>query len=455
MKVAVIGGGYVGLTSAVCYCEFGFDVLLIEKDKDRLELLKKGISASSEIGLESGLQKHLRNGAIHFSETIEDDISNVDAIVISVATTTPNGPDSDLTTLHEVIQEIALSLTADKYIGIFIKTSVPVGTCTIIANNMRFMRPDLTPGKHYDIIANPSFLREGSAIHDFINSNRVLVGLENENSKEAKKLTLNLYASLVNLGVPFIFTNFESAELIRAATIAFITTKMTFINEIAELCDRVGANINTVIRGIALDQGIGYKAFQITPGFGGTSYPRTVRILANTANNLGLDLNILNSVISANTKRISSIKGRIINIIQDNEGIINKKVAIFGLSFKPLTSDIRESASIFVIRDLLSEGLDVSVYDPAYGLKSKEIKKIPQDILENEKFHLEESAYDAANQSDIIVIMTNWAEFMTLDFKKISELMNKKQNEKPVILDYRNMFSKTDLSDFEYISQGC
>ena len=454
MKVAVIGGGYVGLTSAICYCEFGFDVLLIEKDKNRLALLEKGISVSSEIGLESGLRKHIKNGAIRFSNTIEENIQNAEAIVISVATTTQNRPDSDLTTLHEVIQEIALSLTPDKYTGIFIKTSVPVGTCTIIANNMRFMRPDLISGKHYDIIANPSFLREGSAIHDFINPNRVLIGFETENSKKAKELTLNLYASLVNLSVPFIFTNFESAELIRAATIAFITTKMAFINEMAELCDRIGANINSVIKGIALDQGIGYKAFQITPGFGGTSYPRTVRILSNTANCLGLDLNILNSVISSNTKRISSIKDRILNIIKD---ITNPsdKVAILGLSFKPLTSDIRESASIFVIRDLLTENLDVSVYDPAYEPKSKEIEKIPQDIRGNEKFHLEESAYDAANQSDILVIMTNWAEFMALDFKKISELMNKKQNEKPVILDYRNMFSKEELSDFQYISQGC
>lgn len=455
MNVVVIGGGYVGLTSAICYCEFGFDVLLIEKDENRLALLEKGISVSSEVGLESGLQKHIKNKAIHFSNTIEEDIKNADAIVISVATTTPSGPDSDLTTLHEVIQEIALSLTPDKYTGIFIKTSVPIGTCTIIANNMRFMRPDLTPGKHYDIIANPSFLREGSAIHDFINPNRVLIGFETDNSKKAKELALKIYASLVNLSVPFIFTNFETAELIRAATIAFITTKMTFINEIAELCDRVGANINTVIKGIALDQGIGYKAFQITPGYGGTSYPRTVRILSNTANCLGLDLNVLNSVISSNTKRISSIKDRILSIIQDSENNLNKRVAIFGLSFKPLTSDIRESASISVIKDLISQSLDVSVYDPAYNPKSKEVNKIPQDIRESEKFHLEDSAYDATNQSDILVIMTNWAEFMTLDFKKISELMNKKRNEKPIILDYRNMFSKEDLPDFQYISQGC
>lgn len=230
---------------------------------------------------------------------------------------------------------------------------------------------------------------------------------------------------------------------------------MAFINEIANFCDRIGANVNAVIKGIALDQGIGYKAFQITPGFGGTSYPRTVRILSNTANNLGIDLNVLNSVISSNTKRISSIKDRILNIIQDNEDVSNKRVAIFGLSFKPQTSDIRESASVFVVKDLLEKNIDVAVYDPAYELKTKEIDKIPLDIRNNKKFHLEKSAYDAANQSDIIVIMTNWAEFMTLDFKKISELMNKKPNKKPVILDYRNMFFREELPDFEYIPQGC
>ena len=455
MKVVVIGGGYVGLTSAVCYCEFGFDVLLIEKDKNRLELLQKGISTSSEVGLEPGLKKHIKNEMIHFSNSIDKNIEDADAIVISIATTKQNGPDSDLTALHETIQEVALFLSNNKYTGIFIKTSVPVGTCTIIANNLRFMRPDLISGKHYDIIANPSFLREGSAIHDFITPNRVIIGFETENHKKAKDLALKLYTSLVNLAVPFIFTNFESAELIRAATIAFITTKMAFINETADFCDRIGANVNAVIKGIALDQGIGYKAFQITPGFGGTSYPRTVRILSNTANNLGIDLNVLNSVISSNTKRISSIKDRILNIIQDNEDVSNKRVAIFGLSFKPQTSDIRESASVFVVKDLLEKNIDVAVYDPAYELKTKEIDKIPLDIRNNKKFHLEKSAYDAANQSDIIVIMTNWAEFMTLDFKKISELMNKKPNKKPVILDYRNMFFREELPDFEYIPQGC
>lgn len=454
MKVTVVGGGYVGLTSAICFCEFGFEVLLIEKDKNKLELLKKGISISSEIGLESGLQKHIKDNLITFAGDINENIRDSEAVVISVATTFLDGPDSDLTTLHETIQDIAFHLSPAGYTGIFIKTSVPVGTCRIIANNMKFMRPDLTPGKHYDIIANPSFLREGSAIHDFITPNRAVIGFAGKDFKKAKELSLKLYKSLVNLSIPFIFTNFESAELIRAATIAFITTKMAFINEIAELCTRTGADINTVTKGIALDQGIGHNSLQVSPGVGGTSYPRTVRILSKTANCLGLGLEILNSVMRSNENRISSIKTRILNLISTND-LAAKKVAILGLSFKPLTSDIRESASIFVIKDLLHEKVNVSVYDPAYELKSKEIKKIPHEILESDKFHLAESAYDAASQSDIVVIMTNWAEFMSLDFKKIAELMNKDKNHKPILLDYRNMFTREDLPEFEYIAQGC
>lgn len=286
-----------------------------------------------------------------------------------------------------------------------------------------------------------------------MNPNRVLVGFEKTESPKAKELTLELYDTLVKLRAPFIFSNFESVELIRAATIAFISTKMAFINEIAEFCDRTGADINAVIRGIALDQGIGYKALQVSPGFGGTTFPRNDRILLNSANCLGLDLKVLNGVMESNTRRISAIKDRILAILQDAGSA--RKSAIFGLSFKPLTSDIRESASIIAIKDLLQENVEVSVYDPAYTSTSNEIEKIPLEIRENPKFHLEDSAYDAANQSDILVIMTNWSEFASLDFNKIAELMNKTPNKKPVILDYRNMFSKDDLPEFEYIAQGC
>jgi len=453
MNVTVVGGGYVGLVSAICFCDFGFNVRIVDGSSERLEKLKAGESTVYEIGLDQGLKKSINSNLISFSNNLSESIENSDAIVIAVAITKPNGTDSDLSLLHETAKTIALSLSDDRYIGIFIKTSVPVGTCSVIANNLRFMRPDLTPGKHYDIIANPGFLREGSAIRDFMTPNRAIIGTESDSPK-ARKLISELYASLINMKVPFIYTNFETAELIRSATIGFTATKMAFINEMADVCDRVGADINVVIKGIALDQGIGYKSFMVSPGIGGTSFPRTVRILCNTADSLGVDLDVLNGVLKSNTNRIADIKDRIVRLIEDGNPASSKKVSIFGLAFKPLTNDIRESASILVINDLLNCGIPVYAYDPLFRPESKELPRIPPKIFEDSNFHITDSVYEAAMQSDIIVIMTNWAEFVTLDFNKIHELMNKKPGEDPIILDYRNMFSKTDLPNFNYISQG-
>lgn len=453
MHITIVGGGYVGLVSAICFCEFGFNVSIVDLNESRLEKLKNGIPTVCEIGLEQGLKKHSKSKSLSFSNDISDSIKDTDAVIIAVATTKPGGIDSDLSNLHETIREIALSLPNDRYIGIFIKTSVPVGTCSIVANNFRFMRPDLIPGKDYDIIANPGFLREGSAIHDFMTPNRAVIGTES-NSSKALELSSKIYDSLLKMNVPFIYTNFETAELIRSATIGFISTKMAFINEMADLCDRVGADINSVIKGIALDQGIGCKSLRVSPGIGGTSFPRTIRILSNTADSLGLDLDVLNGVIKSNTERLSNIKDRIIKLIEDENSISSKRVAILGLSFKPLTSDIRESASVFVINDLLNLGIQVYAYDPLFKPGSKENRKLSEKILSDSNFHLSDSVYEAVNQSDIVVIMTNWAEFVSLDFVKIHELMNKKIGENPVILDYRNMFSKSDLPNFNYISQG-
>jgi UDPglucose 6-dehydrogenase len=316
------------------------------------------------------------------------------------------------------------------------------------------MRPDLGVGENYDIIANPGLLREGSAIHDFMSPNRVLIGLETDSSK-ARALISNVYASLINLNIPFVYSNFETIELIRSATVGFIVTKMAFINEMAELCDRCGADINTLIKGISLDSGIGSKYFRVSPGVGGTSYPRTARILSATASSLGLDLHIINSALFSNKVRISGIKEKIVRLIADENGSCEgKRVSILGLSFKQLTSDIRESASIYVIQDLLASNIEVCVYDPLYKPGSEDIQKLPRAIVQNRNFYIAESVYDATAQSDIAVVMTNWGEFMSLDFKKIHELMNKKPGEKPIILDYRNMFVQCELNDFRYISQG-
>lgn len=453
MRVTVVGGGYVGLVSAICFCEFGFNVSLVERNAERLEKLRAGNPVVYEVGLSQGLKKTIASNTISFSDNLPDSIADSDAIVIAVATTKAGGPDSDLSSLTDTVKSIALALPDDRYVGILIKTSVPVGTCSILSNNVKFMRPDLVPGKHYDVIANPGFLREGSAVRDFMTPNRAIIGMESESSN-ARELISKLYSSLFNMKVPFIYTNFETAELIRAATISFMSTKMAFINEMAEVCDRTGADINTVIKGVALDQGIGYKSFVVSPGIGGSSFPRTVRILVNTADSLGVDLDVLNGVMKSNTNHIAGIKDRIVQLIDGEGDITHKKVSILGLAFKPLTNDVRESASILVVNDLLDSGIPVYAYDPLFKPGVPDLSRIPQKILNDKNFHVTESVYEAAMQSDILVIMTNWTEFVSADFDKIYELMNKKVGEKPIILDYRNMFLKSDLPNFNYISQG-
>ncbi|MDR1390932.1 MAG: nucleotide sugar dehydrogenase [Holosporales bacterium] len=453
MQITVVGGGYVGLVSAICFCEFGFNVQIVESSPERFKKLKGGVSPVYEAGLEQSLQKHLAADLLTISNSVTNLTRESDAIVVAVSTRNSMEEDLNLSALHKAMKEISFSLSENKYVGIFIKTSVPTGTCSIIANNTKFIRPDLISGKHYDIIANPGFLREGTAICDFMNPNGIIIGLES-NSKKAKDLVEKVYASLLDAKIPFLYTNFETAELVRSTTIGFLATKMAFINEIADLCDRTGADIDVVIKGISLDQGIGPKNLAISPGFGGTSFPKTLRILSNTASSLGIDLKILNGVIKSNIERISNIKNRIVALIEDEAPLSSKKVTILGLSFKPLTNDIKDSASIFVIRDLLNSEICVHMYDPVFIPDSLEVSKIPTDILENKNFFLAESVYDAVNQSDIAVIMTNWAEFMSLDFNKINELMNKKPKSNPILLDYRNMFSKFDLQNFNYISQG-
>lgn len=453
MHVTVLGGGYVGIVASVCFCEFGFSVGVVEINKQRLADLDKDITSAFEPGLSPALKKHKSRNSIQFLDKLSDFYGQTDCIVIAVATVGQNGQDSDLTDLHRVINEIALNLKRDRYMPIIVKTSVPVGTCRLILNNLQFMRPDLISGEHYDIIANPSFLREGSAIHDFMSPDRVVIGLEND-SKKARDFITKLYKSLICSRIPFIYTNFETAELIRYATVGFVVAKIVFMNEIADLCDRSGADIEMLTKGVGLDSRIGHKLLKSTPGFGGASYPRTARILLDTANRLGVDMQILKSALESNKNRISEISRRIINKIDDGSEISNKKVAILGLSFKAQTSDIRESPSVFVIKDLLDKGIEVDVYDPLFKTNSIELRKIPDDIISNKKFKVTDSVYDAVNQSDIAVVMTDWMEFMELDLKKVSELMNKKKNEKPIILDYRNMFLLPDMEDFEYIAQG-
>ena len=438
MNITVVGGGYVGLVSAVCFCEFGFKVCLVEQDSKRLENLKNGKSTVYEPGLDVMLCKHIQNKQLVFSGDLAGMVANSDAIMIAVSTTLSIDTDLDLALLNSTISVVASALVKGKYVGIFIKSSVPLGTCSIVADNIRFIRPELIAGQDYDVIANPTFLREGTAIKDFMSPDLEFIGLNTESLK-AQEMIKILYETLLKLNIPFIYANFESVELARSVVIAIAATNMAFINEIKEICARTVADINVVIKSLMIEQKLRSNSLLISPGVGGSSFPRNVRILLNIANSLGVDLKILDGVLKSNAEQIRKISDKIINMIIDHEPLSSKRATIFGLTYKAQTNDIRESASLIVIERLLNEGISVYLYDPAYKPNSDYLERIPKNVIEHEKFHLTNTPYEAVVQSDILIVMTAWPEFYSLNYKKIRELMCNKNGKQPIILDYKNI----------------
>jgi UDPglucose 6-dehydrogenase len=458
MVITVIGCGFIGSVTAVCLCEFGFQVSLYDDNQAQLEDLKNNISPANEPGVEQALARHSAAGQLVFADDMHDVVHKSDIVIIAVPTLNANS-DADMSCLHDTIRRVVIYLSNTRYTAVVIKTNIPIGAGSIIADNAQSLRTDLKLGKDYDIITNPGILREGSAIQDFMAPNVVLVGTDN-NSATAKSMMLKMYATIAASEVPFVFTSYETVEIIRAGTIGFSAIKMAYINEIADICSKCGADINTVVSGIASDHRIGSKNLRVSPGFGGTSMPRTTRLLSNAAKALGLDMLTIDAAIKSNTSRIASIKLQIMRLLDDANGKalpigIKRKIAILGLAFKSFTSDIRESPSLFVIKNLLAEeSVDVWLYDPFFKPSYNKAHVIPTEIMDHRNFRTVESVYDAISQSDIVVILTNWEEFITLDLKKVRELMHKPPYSKPIILDYRNMFDPVRMKAFNYVSQG-
>ena len=453
MLITVAGSGYVGAIVSACLCEIGHDVVLLELDPEKFEVLQSRQYSIYEPGLMQMLAKHLDSGKLKYSQNIEESIRETKSIIVTVPTTKACGNDLDLSQLHNYLDQIALHLSDEHYTGIFIKTSVPVGSCSILLKNFQFARPDLQCGIDYDIIANPTVLREGSAIHDFMMPSRVLIGINND-SQKAKELIEEMYSVIKNLNTPFIYSNYETVELIRYATIGFVVTKMAYINEIATLCEYSGADIDAVMKGMTLDSRVASRSFEVSPVFGGTSYPRAARILQNIALTFGFDLETIKGTIKSNDKHIKRISKKAQELIGPSTEDDRKIIAVWGLSFKAQTSDIRESPSVKVIDDLLSNGYIVNAYDPAYIDLEKTINKLPYNIVSNRNFNLVESPYISAHGADIILIMTNWGDFAKLDYRKVHELMNKNKKQKPIILDNRNMLQQNVVQDFCYIRYG-
>ena len=424
MNIIVIGAGYVGLVSGACFAEFGFNVLCIDKNKDKIKNLNDGKVPIYEPGLDELVEKNLSAKRLLFSEKYPSDLKDTDAVFIAVGTPSISGTDRvQLTNVFEAVMEVAGNINKkDKPLLIVTKSTVPVGTAKKIEETIKLHKPDLRNGKDYDIASNPEFLREGSAIEDFMRPDRVVCGVETSYSESILR---ELYRPLNLRETPILFTNRETAELIKYASNSFLATKITFINEIADICEKVGADVQDIAKGIGLDKRIGQKFLHPGPGYGGSCFPKDTRALAEIGRVVNSRMTIVESVVTANEKRKINMVQKIENAIG---GLNNKIIAILGITFKPNTDDMRDSPSLIIIPKLSNNCKKVKIFDPAGMDNAKKMTEFKNVQWCDDTFSCIEGA-------DAMVILTEWNEFRALDLKKVKLLLKQ-----PVIVDLRNIY---------------
>ena len=428
MQITIIGVGYVGLVQAVGLADFGFNVTCIEKDKEKLRELKFGRVPFYEPDLEDLLRKNLKRNRLNFTDNYLDNIAQSDVIFICVGTPTKKNGESDLRFVDQVSKEISNKIKG--YTVIVSKSTVPVGTSRRIENILK-KKNSL---KSFDVVSNPEFLREGSALEDFIRPDKVIIGCR---TIKAEKILKKIYKPLNR---PYVVTNNETAEVIKYANNSFLATKITFINEIADLCENIDAEVETVAKAIGLDGRIGPKFLHPGPGYGGSCFPKDVKSLIYQGKKNSIDLKIVKAVDKANELRIKFLVKRIKKIL--NNKFNNIQIGILGISFKPNTDDIRKSPGIKLVRDLSKTKAKIKVYDPqAMENAKKELNKTIE-FCSNE--------YEVAKNSNLLVIVTEWNQFKNLNLFKIKKIMKK-----PMILDLRNIYSKEiEKNGFYYYSIG-
>jgi UDPglucose 6-dehydrogenase len=435
MKITIVGTGYVGLVSGTCFAEFGVNVTCVDKDKNKIDNLKKGIIPIFEPGLDELVKKNISSKRLFFETNLKKSIDGSDAIFIAVGTPSrETDGHADLSYVYEVAEEIAECL--GHYSVIVNKSTVPIGTGKKVHEIIKNKKPRLD----FDVASNPEFLREGSAINDFMRPDRVVIGCE---SNKAKAILKELYRPLYLLETPIIFTRRETAELIKYAANSFLATKITFINEISDLCEKVGANVSDVSIGIGLDGRIGKKFLHPGPGYGGSCFPKDTLALVKTAQDNCSPLNLVEHVVKSNKNRKKNMYKRILNALGDYE---KKKISILGLTFKPNTDDMRDSPSLDLIPELIKNNCFLKLFDPEGMKEAKTIFK---------KFHKKiewcNDSYDACNKADALVILTEWNQFRALDLKKLKKLLNQ-----PIIIDLRNIYNPEEVKNmgFKYYSLG-
>jgi UDPglucose 6-dehydrogenase len=432
MRIAMIGTGYVGLVSGACFSEFGVETVCVDKDASKIERLKAGIIPIYEPGLDTLVSKNAAAGRLTFTTDIGPAVKGVDAVFIAVGTPSRRGDGhADLSYVYAAAAEIAREI--DKYTVIVTKSTVPVGTGREVARIVRETRPDAD----FDVASNPEFLREGSAIGDFMRPDRIVIGCETERAQEVMR---QLYRPLYIREAPIVMAGLETAELIKYAANAFLATKITFINEIADLCEVVGANVHDVARGIGLDGRIGRKFLHPGPGYGGSCFPKDTLALAKTAAEHGRPIRLVETVIDVNTKRKHSMADRVLEMCGGS--VAGLTVGVLGVTFKPDTDDMRDAPSLDIIPILQNAGATIQAYDPAGMHEAK-------NLLPNVNW--KDGAYDVAAGADVLVIITEWNEFRALQLDRLAEIMKR-----PAIVDLRNVYNPDDAAKagFAYSSIG-
>ena len=432
MHVTMIGTGYVGLVSGACFSEFGHNVTCVDKDATKIEALHCGEIPIFEPGLDELVESNVNAGRLSFTTDLQQPVANADTVFIAVGTPSRRGDGhADLTYVFNAAREVADAL--DGYTVIVTKSTVPVGTGTEVFKVVR----ETSPGADFDVASNPEFLREGAAITDFMRPDRVIVGTDSERAKEVMG---ELYRSLFLNETPVMFTTRQSAELIKYAANAFLATKVTFINEIANLCEQVDANVQDVARGIGLDGRIGSKFLHAGPGYGGSCFPKDTLALLRTAENLGLPMDIVQATVNVNDRRKREMAQKIIDACGGS--LDGKTIAILGLTFKPNTDDMRDSPSLDIIPALQAAGAKVRAYDPE-GMDEARM------MLDGIEYC--DDAYDTLPNSDALVIITEWNVFRAMDMHRVKDLLNS-----PVLVDMRNIYDPETLRElgFTYVSVG-
>jgi len=431
LQITIIGTGYVGLVSGACFSEFGFEVTCIDKDEKKIDALNKGNLLIYEPGLEPLVKKNMKTGRLKFETSFTDNIKKSQIILITVGTPTQRNGHVNLKYVFDAAKQVAPFLSG--YTVVVNKSTVPVGTTkrvfSILQKNQR--------GADFDVASNPEFLREGSAIEDFMRPNRVVIGVD---SLKAKRIMQELYRPLFLIETPIIFTSPQTAELIKYASNAFLATKITFINQIADLCEKSGADVHDVAKSMGLDKRIGDKFLHPGPGFGGSCFPKDNLELVATARALGSPIGLIEEVISFNKNRKKKMARKIILACGNN--VKGKKIAILGLTFKPNTDDMRDSPSLDIIPVLQKAGAKIQAYDPEGMDQAK-------SYLRGIKWC--DNPYEALDGAEALVFLTEWNQFRALDLKRI-----KKTLKKPTIIDLRNIYVPEQMKKmgFKYVSIG-